>query len=939
MRFSFLALWLLVLSGCGSSGGDTTSSALNRSSSAGTNSSTASSLGSEGAAPLSSLTFDDPVFAQCVMRSGVETVAELNNLKCDYETLITYITDYDYITLKITSIKGIEQLISLETLLLTGTELIEADLSSNQALTEVIVSDPKLNQINVNGLASLETLIVARGEIQALDLSQNPNLQELTIDGIPLSQIELSNLKDLRKLHLRGTLISDIDFSGVTGIIALDISSSPIGQLNPEHLKSLEEFTLGADDKIFKRMSRINEEGKTVIISSTDVALDKLKSLSIRGGEFKAINLSAATSLESFRLDGSVIENFDLMFTPNLKALTLWGLYNQKPSALTINGICNLNQLNLEHVDVEALNLTPCKNLRILELLDGRNVGALDLSELNHLEELWLRGNDLSALSLPTSDSFQTFGLTDDQLPLVSLKNSPALTDVNIDLPISKDHQIELGDIRKIEYLVVDGGALSNTSPYNFSNLTQLYISGSDLGNLDLSLSSNLEEIYISNYDQGALDTLRLPANGALRQLYVKADDLKTLHIDKLEQLESVSLRLSADSEIDLTQATSMTSLELDGFSSVYLPITAPLRDLSIFNGTGISQLDLSEYLALESLLVTGSDVTHIDLSNNHRMQYVEVNNTALEKILLPIQSDSAELSVRIEGDRNIDILNIAPLTSLVLQTGPETDIDLSNTYRLKVLSVWNIGKIILPPDNGLELLAIEGSDFEKIDISDYPKLETLSLHSTGLKSVEINNSRLKQIALSGLELEHIHLGNLPLLKELNIFDSGSSEVDLSGTANITDLRLSGIAFKSEQLENMRLLEYLDLKDLPIASLTLPNDGKLKRVNIHDGDLEALKIGQQLSLTHLFIALPKLTNIDLNGSSNLKTLRLYNSLLTDLDLPENHFLTDLTLSGNQLNSLNLGGLNNLESVQIFGESIPCENIIYDGDIPINCVRM
>ena len=940
MRFSLLALWLLLLLGCGSSGdgGSTESSMLDLSSS----DETSSSMPAEdvNSILLSSLTFEDPVFAQCVMRTGVETVAELKILRCHYEVIV-HAEEYENVYQKITSIKGLEQLTSLESLELTDIELIEIDLSRNQALKEVSMGESKASKINLNGLTNLETLTVGRVEIQALDLSQNPNLQELMLYSVPLSKIDLNHIQGLRKLHFHDTLISNIDFSGAPAVQELDISSSPIESLDPAQFKSLEAFIIGADDEIFKRMTRLNNDGKTILSTSSDVEIDKLKSLTIRGGEFESIDLSAAISLEAFHFHGSSIENFNLEPAPNLKALTLWADYfSEKPSALTINGGCILNNLSLNNFDIGELDLTSCKKLRNLELFDATNIDALDLRELDLLEALRLHGNNLSALSLPSGDSLKELSLTDYKLPRVSLTNSPALTDVHIELARPGDNQIELGDIRNIENLEIYGGTLTNTSPNNFTNLNSLRSYGSHLGDLDLSMSFALEELSIHNDNTGTLNTLLLPVNGELNQLTIYAPDLKSLYVGDLKKLKSVDLRLSTESNIDLSKAPSITLLALDGFSSIELPEMAPLRVLDIRNGAAISQLDLSGHLELEHLIVIDTDAGYIDLSKNHHMEYVVVENTALEQIVLPGQSASDELSVDIENTQDIEILNIASLTRLQLRAGPETHIDLSNAYRIKSLLVSNIGSVVLPPDNGLEVLSIYNIKSETMNISDYPMLEYLSLHNTGLQSVEINNDQLKQVVLSGLDMAQVTLGNLPYLKELSISDSGVTEVDLSGATNIDDLWLSGISIESEQLAGLTLLEHLTLKDFSVTSLTLPNAGQLKSVEIFGENLETLNVGDQPNLTSIIIGSQKLiTNVDFSGLPSVEVLWLYNSSIQDLDLSGNDLLRDLRFIGHQLNSLNLSGLNNLENIQFFDGSIPCEHIIYDGELNLGCSRM
>lgn len=936
MRFSLLALWLVVLIGCGSSSGDNTTSSWTDQSSI----SQSSSATDGDRTLLSSLTFEDPVFTQCVMRSGVETVAELKILGC-YHEVITYSTrQYETITQKISSIKGIEQLTSLEILELSYTDLFEADLSNNPALTEVSLLDSKIEKLNLNNLTHLKKLTIGLADIRELNVSSHTNLQSLMLYSLPLTQIELGALDQLTHLSLHDTLAPHIDMSGTPKVKALDIAHSPIESLNPEHLTSLEEFTIGAEDEIFKRMTELEDSGETIFLTSSEIAIDKLKSLVIYGGKFKSINISTAISLEKFTLNRSYVENLDLTATPNIKSLSIWGDYsNEKKSSITVNEECNLTDLSLSEFDINGFNLEHCKNLVSLGLYSGINIDSLNLQELDQLETLMLYDNNLNGLSLPIESSLKELSLIDDKLPLLNLENSHVLTTLDTRFPSSAEHQIILGSIGNIEVFEADGGMLTNISASNFTNTKLMRIYSTRLDTLDLSKSSKLQKLSISTGEDGELSDLQLPTSGNLKQLSIDATELEYLFVGNLIHLESVDLKLSTNSEIDLSQAPSITQLEIADFSNVYLPNKAPLKHISARNCKGISQLDLSSFPNLETLFISETDTVHVDLSNNNRMREIISYNTALQNIELPTLSETDELRVHIKGEKNIEISNIESVTDLYLQGGTESAIDLSNTYRLKRLSVSNAGKLIMPPNNGLEDLVLDNLKPDAINIGDYTALEKLILYNTGLQSVMINNVHLKEIGLSGLDLAHVSLGKLPQLEELDINNSSILEVDLSGVSNIKSLSLSEIPISLEQLIGLPLLKYLALNDFPRASLTLPHDSQLESFEVFGGSLETLTLGSQPILADIFIDSPKLRTIDFSGLPNLDTLILYDSLLQVLDLSSNNQLRNLTFYGDQIGTLNLSGLDNLESVQILGGSIPCENIHYNGLVPINCEPM
>ena len=157
---------------------------------------------------------------------------------------VTEIRYYGYSGLdSVTSLKGIEFFTSLERLTLDDFSLLTSlDLSKNQALTSLSISDtalkslilgnnPKLTYINcsrnqlttldVSGLANLKTIYCSNNSLTKLNVSKNKELENLFCSGNSLSTLDVSNNTKLRWLDVSGNTLTKIDVTKCTSLYAL----------------------------------------------------------------------------------------------------------------------------------------------------------------------------------------------------------------------------------------------------------------------------------------------------------------------------------------------------------------------------------------------------------------------------------------------------------------------------------------------------------------------------------------------------------------------------------------------------------------------------------------------------------------------------------------------------------------------------------------------
>ena len=101
----------------------------------------------------------------------------------------------------ITSLKGIEAFINLDSLNCACCGISSIDLSLNLSLRELLCSYNQLRNLDVSSNKELESLYCHYNLLDTLDLSENSALKILTCGGNNISSLDLFNNKELEVLY------------------------------------------------------------------------------------------------------------------------------------------------------------------------------------------------------------------------------------------------------------------------------------------------------------------------------------------------------------------------------------------------------------------------------------------------------------------------------------------------------------------------------------------------------------------------------------------------------------------------------------------------------------------------------------------------------------------------------------------------------------------
>ena len=256
------------------------------------------------------------------------------------------------------------------------------------------------------------------------------------------------------------------------------------------------------------------------------------------------------------------------------------------------------------------------------------------------------------------------------------------------------------------------------------------------------------------------------------------------------------------------TGTWSGTSITLSVTSADVIKIYGNAENIAILNldGCYIRQTDLSKLTNLEILYMNHNELESLDLSNIHKLKYVELSDNPMNKGNLVIGDQPDLLLLEIAQTGNLD-----------------PNFKMSNYPKLKVFTCWgNPGITSLDPSQCPDLiqLSLDGTSVETLDVS----------HNTNLQILNISDTRIKNIDLS----KNIYLRELYCKHESGIVNTDIKLTDIDVTKNLNLIRLaaSGNKLTSIDVSKNTYLQHLSLTNNNLKEINLDNNVNLYQVMI-----------------------------------------------------------------------------------------------------------
>lgn len=543
-------------------------------------------------------------------------------------------------------------------------------------LKELKVSSNELKSITLPKVPCLEMLDLKElpGECQLPDLSLYNNLKFLSIDyqhHCLLSKLELplptmANLEELKLsiLLLSGDLEATVlDFKHCEKIKKIELEYINLENLDLSQKASLEECNLSYQH-VLKEL-KIND-------------CESLKRLKInKAKKLEYISLSKLHNLEELFLSCCGIKSLDFAHCINLKSLKI----SRCPldEKFNLSHLINLEKLSLSDCGLESIDLSHCKKLKSL-YIRKLSIEKWDISVLENLEELTIKECDLADLtSLNLSKCKKLKRLKIIECENIKHLNLSMLANLE-ELLLEQCASVSSYDFKgclKLKNIIIDGAC--GACPQDFSALPNLEkLSGESCPNIDLAKLKVLKIIF--NAELKNLESLKL---SNLEELTISNCTLTHLDFKNLQNVKRLTIKCCSKLEtIDFSKLPKLEMIEIFACPNIKELDLSPCKNLKVFDAFGlkVESLDISHCTELESLTSTNILAAHANYNLSHlsHLKKANLSNKRGTSFTINLQNAISLNKLTVEG--SLVNLNLAKNKELQhLQVSAKTDAYIAN--------------------------------------------------------------------------------------------------------------------------------------------------------------------------------------------------------------------------------------------------------------------
>ena len=337
-----------------------------------------------------------------------------------------------------------------------------------------------------------------------------------------------------------------------------------------------------------------------------------------------------------------------------------------------------------------------------------------------------------------------------NQLTSLTLERCSSLTE--LDCSGNRLTSLDLSSCTALTKLNCNSNNLTSLDLSHNTALTELDCGANHLTSLDLSHNTALTKLSCSCL----ATTLDLSRNTALTELDCSYTQFSSLDLSHSKALKVFLAEEASITKLDFSQNKAlevMVACQSSELVSLTLPKSKTLRVLN-YSDTGLGEVDVSNYTALEELSCGELGLTHLDVSNNRLLKRLDCYNNKLSSLDLSNNPALEMLECSLNPLTSLNVSNMPALKELYCSKAQLTNLDLSNNPALTLLSCRNnqLSSLDLSKQTALEMVWCSENLLNKLEFSNCPNLTTL----------ECNNNLLTKLELP----------DCPNLKELNCVDN-----------------------------------------------------------------------------------------------------------------------------------------------------------------------
>ena len=794
----------------------------------------------------------------------------------------------------------------LQKISIDGTNVASLDLSNNERLTILNISDTRIDEIDLSNTPYLNQLYcdhlsgsVNKGvKLKSLDLSHSPNLIYLFASGNDFTSIDLSNNIYLQDIYLNDNKLTTIDLEKNVNLNNVILRNNYFNFATlPLPSESWNQYDYMQRNMPIERTQKVG-----AVIDFSDKVLRE------------GYNTTMAVYMTSETDPNSRVELDETYYSYDAGKLTL---LKETTDSVYVAFACDA----FPQITLASMPLRTDKFIVKSEENFGKDDVALSFA---------------APISSSGVDITMSIGI------LGASAQSP------------KMFYVDFGDGVKQGFVATTSSELPVIPNVNAIN--------SRMGKVTVYVPEG-EMVGAFGISGITLNSINLSNLRAAKTLKIENADLYSIDLGWCRSLSSLTLHGNHFSSLNIRgvndgyQKTLLTDIDLSNneIASVTLNDGYTIHHLDLSHNK-LTELNLKDTDMLQWLSVKDNDLTTINLSYCTLMTDLDISDNNISSIVLP--SENSFKRVHVEGNAlsfatlptfdGAEEYTFSPQDDVTIPTiGPGCDLAEHNfeNATVYVLKFEDGTECALGTDytvDGGKIRYLEPLIGKKVFAEmTNPNFAGLTLKTTVMEAAAMpthvfgtftttNNATGTLIMVAkepstlvcidwkgdGVELEQYIIGTSPTRFDVTSHAGCTARVySYNENSGITVFSISNVMMSSADFSPMTELTALTVKGAGLSAITMP-EAAIEELNLDSNSLSSIDLSKYASsLKYLFLNSNQFTEFDASAYPNLMLLGMNNNQLTKIKL-DNEWMWQLALSTNQLPEIDLTGVPRMEQISL-----------------------
>lgn len=621
------------------------------------------------------------------------------------------------------------------------------------------------------------------------------------------------------------------------------------------------------------------EGGTSITCNVTDEGIVRLWGdsaniavLRLDGCYITDLTMREMPNLYYLNLEHNLLHELDLSKFTSLGALAVNdNPFDRKPLKIGKNkpNLLVLEMGQIDNLDQE-FNVSDYPALVSFDAYACKGLYKLDPTGCPDLQRLSIDGTNVSSLDLSNNNKITILNISDTGIKDIDLSNLPYLQQFYADHQSSsmnthaKLTSLDVTHNDKLVYLFASGNLLTDLDVSNNPYLQSLYVANNQLTSINLDNNPNLYNVILRNNN---MDFATLPLPGEWNQYDYNQNNMPIKRTLKVGDVIDYSARVLREGTTT-TCAVYMTSEDSAGMVT---PLDETYYTYADGKVTFLKAPADSVYIAFANDKFPALTLNYMPLRTDKFMVKTaetygqdDVKVTITAAALTPTIAFSMKVGM---AGATAD----APKTFYIADTQGNkkqcqaTTQDMPEEYNVKYQGNAGLLYIIVPQDELITSLEINGVTLNGIDLTQARSLSDLRLIGTSLYAIDLGYNRslknltlncnhfstlnirgvndayqktlLQNINLSNNEIAEVSLNDMGTILNLNLSNNKLTELSLKDADNIQTLDLSNNALETVNLSYCTLMTDCDLSHNNISEISMPEELSLKNFICNDNNL------------------------------------------------------------------------------------------------------